>query len=137
MNMVRSGDKSPRFFWSVTVLSALFLFAGALSAHAASDLVGYWNFDEATGTTAADSSGNGNTGTLIGAVTHATDLPTTSCFINTHSLSFNGTGGYVSIPDNPTMDPANAITISFWMKANTVSNGRRRHPGALHRRNAG
>jgi hypothetical protein len=30
------------------------------------DLLGYWKFDERTGTTAADSSGNGNTGTLMG-----------------------------------------------------------------------
>jgi hypothetical protein len=28
--------------------------------------VGYWGFDEATGTTTVDSSGNGNTGTLEG-----------------------------------------------------------------------
>jgi len=34
---------------------------------AAGGLVGWWKFDENTGTTAADSSGNGNTGTLSGA----------------------------------------------------------------------
>jgi hypothetical protein len=32
-------------------------------------LVGYWKFDENTGTTAADSSGNGNTGTLTSGAT--------------------------------------------------------------------
>ncbi len=89
-------------------------------------MIGYWNFDEASGSTSADSSGNGNDGTFAGAgggVVQSTVLPPTSCFVNTHSLSFNGTGGYVSIPDNATMDPSNAISISFWMKANTVSNG--------------
>ena len=30
-------------------------------------LVGAWAFDEGAGTTAADSSGNGNTGTITGA----------------------------------------------------------------------
>ena len=32
-------------------------------------LVGYWNFDEGSGTTAADSSGNNNTGTLTNGPT--------------------------------------------------------------------
>ncbi len=87
-------------------------------------LIGHWNFDEATGTASADSSGNNNNGTFTGSgVAHSTELPPTSCFINTHSVSFDGTGGYVSIADNATMDPASAISISFWVKANTVNNG--------------
>lgn len=102
----------------------LLIWHGRTVSAISDNLIGYWNFDEASGTTSADSSGNGNDGTFVGSgVTHSTDLPPTSCFINTHSLSFDGTGGYVSIPDNATMDPANAISISFWMKANTVSNG--------------
>jgi len=32
-------------------------------------LVGWWRFDEASGTTATDSSGSGNTGTLVGGIT--------------------------------------------------------------------
>ncbi|GAH14955.1 unnamed protein product, partial [marine sediment metagenome] len=31
------------------------------------ELVGYWNFDEGTGTTAYDQSGNNNNGTIYGA----------------------------------------------------------------------
>ncbi|HCO93507.1 MAG TPA: hypothetical protein DIU00_06085, partial [Phycisphaerales bacterium] len=30
------------------------------------DLIGYWNFDETSGTTAYDATGNGNDGTLNG-----------------------------------------------------------------------
>lgn len=102
----------------------LFVWFGRPVLAVSDSLIGYWNFDEATGTTSADSSGNGNDGTFTGSgVAHSTVLPPTSCFINTHSLSFSGAGGYVSIPDNATMDPASAISISFWMKANTVSNG--------------
>ena len=37
-----------------------------------SGLVGWWNFDEGSGTSAADSSGNGNTGTTDGAPTWTT-----------------------------------------------------------------
>lgn len=93
-------------------------------AHAAGDLIGYWNFDEASGLTSADSSSNGNHGTLTGSgVTHSTLLPPTSCFVNTHSLAFDGSGGYVGIADNASMDPTNAISISFWMNPDTVNNG--------------
>ena len=38
-------------------------------------LVGYWKFDEGTGTVAADSSGTGNTGTLNNTPTWSTDVP--------------------------------------------------------------
>ncbi len=38
-------------------------------------LVGYWKFDEMSGTTANDSSGNGNTGTLIGNPTWVNGVP--------------------------------------------------------------
>ena len=37
---------------------------------------GLWRFEEGTGTTAADSSGNGNTGTLTNGPTWSTDVPT-------------------------------------------------------------
>lgn len=37
---------------------------------------GLWRFEEGSGGTTADSSGNGNTGTLTGGVTWSTDVPT-------------------------------------------------------------
>src|SRR5262249_48643260 len=45
---------------------------------AADSLVGYWKFDEGSGTSATDSSGDGNTGTLTNGPTYSTDVPTTS-----------------------------------------------------------
>jgi hypothetical protein len=39
------------------------------------ELVGYWKFDEGSGTVAADSSGKGNTGTLNNTPTWSTDVP--------------------------------------------------------------
>ena len=36
---------------------------------------GLWRFEEGSGTTAADSSGNGNTGTLVNGPTWSTDVP--------------------------------------------------------------
>ena len=40
-----------------------------------SGLVGYWKFDEGTGTVAADSSGTGNTGNLFNTPSWSTDVP--------------------------------------------------------------
>ncbi len=106
------------------VMATVTLVAVGGSAAAAGDLVGYWNFDEATGTTAADASGNANHGTFVGSgATHSTVLPPTSCFVNTHSVQFDGSGSHVEIADNATMDPPSAISISFWMNPDTVTNG--------------
>jgi hypothetical protein len=43
-------------------------------------LVGYWNFNEGTGDTVYDYSGNGNHGTIYGA-TYSDDVPESSCLI--------------------------------------------------------
>ncbi|MDD3006931.1 MAG: LamG domain-containing protein [Candidatus Pacebacteria bacterium] len=43
-------------------------------------LVGYWSFDEGSGSTTADLSGSGNTGTISGA-TFTTDTPSATCSI--------------------------------------------------------
>lgn len=42
-------------------------------------LVGYWNFEEGTGITAADLTSNGFDGTLNGGVTWSTDVPVQTC----------------------------------------------------------
>ena len=44
----------------------LVLCVGLSPAHVRADLIGYWRFDESSGTIAADSSGGDNDGTLIG-----------------------------------------------------------------------
>ena len=41
-------------------------------------LVGYWNFEEGSGTTAYDQTSNGNNGTINGA-TYDTNVPSQSC----------------------------------------------------------
>ena len=46
---------------------AIFLTLGSFQAKGQGDLVAYWKFDEGTGLVAADSSTNGNNGTLTNA----------------------------------------------------------------------
>jgi hypothetical protein len=80
----------------------------------------YYRFDETGGTTALDSSGNGNTGTLVGGVTHVAGLPGFG-----NGLHFDGTG-YVTAADSSSLDPLFNITVSAWLKADTWSNGNER-----------
>ena len=42
-------------------------------------LIGFWNFEEGTGTTAGDLTANGNDGTLNGGTTWSTDVPPYNC----------------------------------------------------------
>ena len=58
------------------------------------DLVGYWKFDETSGTTAQDASGNGQDGTLNGD-------PQWAAGMLGGALEFDGDGDYVDIGDDP------------------------------------
>ena len=77
-------------------------------------LVGQWGFDETTGTTAADQSGNGLNGTITGA-THTT----TGKFGN--DLTFNGTSNLVSVADNAKLDLTTGMTLEAWVNPSTLS----------------
>ena len=77
-------------------------------------LVGHWKFDEGVGTTAADSSGNGATGTLI-------NNPAWTTGMLGGALSFNGTTHRVSIPNQPSWNtPSSKYTVAFWVKVNQI-----------------
>jgi hypothetical protein len=82
-------------------------------------LVGHWTFDEGTGTTANDYSGNNFHGTLMsGTNTWGGGLPvwSTDRYGNEGQALFFNQGAYVSIPSNAAFSPAN-ITISLWVNA--------------------
>lgn len=92
------------------VAAALFALAViAPSASAASSLVGQWHLDEGSGTTVADSSGNGNNGSF------GTGLEWVSGRFGT-ALSFDGSTGQVLVPDNNALAPGTAISVSAWVK---------------------
>ena len=64
-------------------------------------------FDEGSGTTAADASGNGNTGTMNGAAWNAQGHAGSS-------LTFDGVNDWVSVNDADSLDIAGSFTISIW-----------------------
>jgi hypothetical protein len=71
--------------------------------------VGGWVFDEGSGTAAADASGFGNDGTLIGS-------PTWSPGVSGSALEFGGDGGRVVVPDEASLDLTDSITIAAWVR---------------------
>jgi outer membrane protein assembly factor BamB len=76
-------------------------------------LVGYWSFDEGRGTTAHDTSGNLNDGTIYGA--NWTDGKFGK------ALSFDGIDDYVAVPGSPSLNNiSDAVTIAAWVKLEQV-----------------
>ncbi len=82
-------------------------------------LVGYWSFDEGTGTIAYDLSGNGNNGTLYNF-----NWTATSGWVDGKvgkALSFDGVDDYVALPNSSVLNPSNAITVIAWVKSSNSS----------------
>lgn len=73
--------------------------------------VGYWKFDENTGTTAADASGNGNTGTRVNGPIWTTGGKFDG------AISFDGSNDYVSVPapaGSALKYVGGELTVSVW-----------------------
>ncbi|HET7186494.1 MAG TPA: LamG-like jellyroll fold domain-containing protein, partial [Gemmatimonadaceae bacterium] len=70
-------------------------------------LVAAFSFDETSGVSAIDASGNGNTGTLGGGVTRVT----TGRFGS--ALTFSKS--YVSVADAPSLDLSSGMTVEAWI----------------------
>ncbi len=94
-------------------------------------LVAQWNFNETSGTTAtanAGSCGASCNGTLTNfASTASQDAAAGTGWTANNkrwgagSLMFDGTNDYVSVPYNSAQDISGAITITAWVKQNTVT----------------
>ncbi len=79
-------------------------------------LVGYWKFDELSGTTAADSSGIGNTATLINGPTWTTGKVD-------GALSFNGQNTYIDCGTGSSLNLTNSLTICAWIYPESFGQG--------------
>ena len=92
-------------------------------------LVAAYGFDEASGATVTDASGNGRTGTLTGATR------TTSGRFG-GALSFDGINDWVTVPDNNALDLTTGITMSAWVNPTAIGSAFRtvlmkERPGGL------
>lgn len=82
-------------------------------------LNGWWKFDENGGSTASDSSGGNNTGTLVNG-------PTWTAGQFGSALSFDPTlSQYVQVPDSAGLDPTDGVTASAWIDAADWNGNRR------------
>lgn len=70
-------------------------------------------FNEGTGATAYDETGNGNNG----AITNATW--TTGQY--GAALSFDGTDDYITVSDSSELNPTDALTVAVWAKSNEAT----------------
>ena len=78
-------------------------------------VVGSWHFDEGSGTTAYDTSGNDNDGALVNG-------PTWVDGKFGKALQFDETQDqYVEVPDDPSLDITGEITIEAWVKWNSAA----------------
>ena len=86
---------------------------------------GRWRLDEGSGTTALDSSGNGNDGTLVNGPTYITAVSSTG-------LSFAGDSGEgVEVPDpvDDSLDPGSGeIAVETWMRVSAAPANGISHP---------
>jgi hypothetical protein len=74
---------------------------------AASAPVAHWTFDEGSGTTTADATGNGNAGTLQG--------PTWTTGRSGAALSFDGVNDYVQVSNPTALKMTSALSLCAWI----------------------
>jgi hypothetical protein len=79
-------------------------------------LVGYWSFDEGSGSTAYDYSGNGNDGTLVNGPT----WESFSC-ASGECLDFDGVDDAVNVGSSGRLDLTNGLTVLAWVRFDNVA----------------
>ncbi len=87
-------------------------------------LVGWWKFDESSGTTAIDSSGHGNNGTMYSSSTPTLLTTASGCKLG-RCLSLDGTDDYVGTSHTSSLQFYNTGTFSLWYKGPLSSSGSR------------
>ncbi|MCB9988797.1 MAG: DUF1566 domain-containing protein [Rhodospirillales bacterium] len=99
---------------------------GSPGGNLSSGLVGYWKLDETSGTIAADSSGNGNNGTMAGGLDATNDSVTGK--IGT-ALDFDGTDDYIDTNNNSSLDDLSNLTYAAWIKGSGAILTKKSNPG--------
>jgi len=82
----------------------------------ATNLLAYWTFDEGSGSTAYDTSGNSNTGTVVNTSGNPVNSGWAGGMFNS-ALNFDGSF-QVAVSNSASLNPAYGITVSAWI--NTV-----------------
>jgi outer membrane protein assembly factor BamB len=103
---------------SLLAVAVMISAGGLASAPAAmaatSGLVAAYGFNEGSGTSVADASGNGNTGTITGATW-------ASAGKYGKALQFNGTNALVTVPNAASLQLSSGMTLEAWVNPSTVN----------------
>ena len=84
-------------------------------------LIGLWHFDETSGTAAADSTTNGFTGLLAdNPVQTNSAAPLVFNAVAGNALKMAGTGDYMTVPDDPSLDSV-PLTLMAWVRTSYSS----------------
>ncbi len=114
----RGFDLTARFITLCVLLAAMGTVGASVATAAATDgLVGWWRFDEASGTAIQDSSGMGNTGTITGTVTRVSGKVGGAVTFAT-GAAIRGAN-----PGNGFPSGSGARTIMAWVKIASGKNG--------------
>jgi prepilin-type N-terminal cleavage/methylation domain-containing protein len=97
-----------------------FQFSSSIEHALGGNLVGKWDFDEGAGTSATDTSGYGNHGTISGA-TYSTSTPNSVVGSGNgkYALSFDGTNDYVETSGSG-YNLEDSFTIEYWVKLDAL-----------------
>ncbi len=82
--------------------------------------VGSWNFNEASGTTCYDGSGNGNNATLVNSPTRSVNVAPVF-YGNSGSLLFSSSAQYANVTSASALNPGTSnFTLSIWIKPTSI-----------------
>lgn len=97
-------------------------FSGQILRSLGDDLAARWDFDECSGTSVADASGSGNTGSFSGTPVWSTETP------SGQGCSMDTSGGNINIVENGSLDIPDNLTISMWLYPTGVPAGNAGYP---------
>jgi hypothetical protein len=100
---VSAGGTTTGVVWSFTTIVS-----------AGDEIIGWWELNDASGSTAADSSTYNNDGTLVGSPAWTNDAEQGWC------LDFTNANNYVTIPNESDYDLTGNMTVMAWMKDDYV-----------------
>ena len=90
--------------------------SSSTAAAAAGGLVAAYSFDAGSGTTVADVSGSGNTGTVNGATW-------TTAGRNGGALSFDGANDWVTVKGSSSLQLTSGMTVEAWVRPTSLASG--------------
>jgi hypothetical protein len=102
-----------RFIFLTFVVEVLGVILISRAKAADPDLVGYWRFDEGSGTVAYDTSGNGNDAVFTGD-------PQWVAGQFGGALEFDGSGDFLDCGNDPSLMISGAVTMTAWIRLGAV-----------------